>query len=64
MILGQKQKLLEDTLNVMQWMSNEVFDEFVQTMIADRPELLTRLQRNIDRVQRRKQRVKLLTENK
>ncbi len=47
--MGQKQKLFEDTANVLEWMNDENFREFVGTLVEDRPELIRRLQREIAR---------------
>jgi hypothetical protein len=47
--LGQKQKLFEDTANVLEWLSDENFREFVGALVEDRPELVRRLQREIAR---------------
>ena len=45
--MGQKQKLFEDTANVLEWMNDENFREFVSGLIEDRPQLVQRLQREI-----------------
>ena len=47
--MGQKQKLFEDTANVLEWLSDENFREFVGTLVEDRPKLVRRLQREIAR---------------
>jgi hypothetical protein len=51
--MGQKQKLFEDTLNVMEWMNDENFREFVIEMINDRPLLVRRLQKEIQRAEKK-----------
>ena len=47
--MGQKQKLFEDTANVLEWLSDENFREFVAGLVNDRPHLVRRLQREIAR---------------
>jgi len=56
--MGQKQKLFEDTANVMEWMNDENFREFVNGIVQQRPMLLQRLQKEIARSEK-----KLLTRN-
>jgi hypothetical protein len=51
--LGQKQKLFEDTANVLEWMNDENFREFVSEIVADRPELTKRIQREIARAEKK-----------
>jgi hypothetical protein len=51
--LGQKQKLFEDTANVMEWMNDENFREFVGEMVQSRPHLVARLTKEIARVERK-----------
>jgi len=57
LILGQKQKLFEDTANVLEWMNDENFREFVIGIVAHRPHLVKRLQREVARTEK-----KLLTQ--
>jgi len=56
--MGQKQKLFEDTANVLEWMNDENFREFVSALVEDRPLLVQRLQREIAKREK-----KLLTKN-
>lgn len=56
--MGQKQKLFEDIVTAMEWMSKENFREFVAMMTDDHPEITARLQKEITRAER-----KLLTNN-
>ena len=56
--MGQKQKLFEDTANVLEWMNDENFREFVAGLVEDRPLLVQRLQREIAKREK-----KLLTKN-
>jgi hypothetical protein len=51
--MGQKQKLFEDTANVLEWMNDDNFREFVRTLIADRPDLVKRLQKEINSNQKK-----------
>ena len=51
--MGQKQKLFEDTADVLEWLSDENFREFVGALVEDRPELVQRLQREIARRERK-----------
>lgn len=51
--MGQKQKLFEDTANVMEWMNDENFREFVGEMVQSRPHLVARLTKEIARVERK-----------
>jgi hypothetical protein len=55
--MGQKQKLFEDTANVLEWMNDENFREFVIGIVAHRPHLVKRLQREVARTEK-----KLLTQ--
>lgn len=56
--MGQKQKLFEDIVTAMEWMSKENFREFVVMMSDQHPEITARLQKEITRAER-----KLLTNN-
>jgi hypothetical protein len=51
--MGQKQKLFEDTANVLEWMNDENFREFVADCVANRPHLVKRLQREVARSERK-----------
>ena len=51
--MGQKQKLFEDTADVMEWMNDENFREFVISIVEDRPQLVRRLQKEIDRASKK-----------
>jgi hypothetical protein len=51
--MGQKQKLFEDTANVLEWMNDENFREFVIELVADRPLLVRRLQKEIQRAEKK-----------
>ena len=51
--MGQKQKLFEDTAQVLEWMDDCVFREFVSGLVAERPQLIQRLMKEVGRVQRR-----------
>jgi hypothetical protein len=55
--MGQKQKLFEDTANVLEWMNDENFREFVIGIVTQRPHLVKRLQREVARTEK-----KLLTQ--
>jgi hypothetical protein len=56
--MGQKQKLFEDTANVLEWMNDDVFREFVSALVEHRPQLVKRIQREIAKREK-----KLLTKN-
>jgi hypothetical protein len=51
--MGQKQKLFEDTAGAMLWMNEQSFREFVISMVADHPQLVRRLQREIARAEKK-----------
>lgn len=51
--MGQKQKLFEDTANVLEWMNDENFREFVRGLVAERPELIQRWQREVQRAEKK-----------
>lgn len=51
--MGQKQKLFEDTANVLEWLNDQNFREFVQILVADRPQLVQRLQKEISNSQKK-----------
>lgn len=56
--MGQKQKLFEDTANVLEWMNDDNFREFISELVENRPELVKRIQREVAKRER-----KLLTKN-
>ena len=56
--MGQKQKLFEDTANVLEWMNDDVFREFVAGLVEHRPQLVQRIQREVAKREK-----KLLTKN-
>lgn len=45
--MGQKQKLFEDIADAMEWMTDEVFREFVAGLVQDRAPLVQRFQREV-----------------
>jgi hypothetical protein len=51
--MGQKQKLFEDTANVLEWMNDENFREFVLGLTEHRPVLVRRLQRELARAEKK-----------
>jgi hypothetical protein len=51
--MGQRQKLFEDTANVLEWMNDENFREFVSDLTLHNPQLIRRLQREIARAEKK-----------
>ena len=51
--MGQKQKLFEDTANVLDWMSPENFREFVSKLVSEHPDVIKRLKHEIERAEKK-----------
>jgi hypothetical protein len=51
--MGQRDKLFEDVANCLEWMSPENFREFVIGVVEDRPLLIKKLRKEIDRAERK-----------
>jgi hypothetical protein len=51
--MGQRDKLHEDTANVLEWMNDENFRDFVVSMVEDRPLLVKRLQKELARAEKK-----------
>ena len=51
--MGQRDKLFEDVADCLEWMSDENFREWVMGVAEDRPMLIRRLQKEIDRANKK-----------
>jgi hypothetical protein len=51
--MGQRDKLHDDTANVLEWMNDENFRDFVRTIVEDRPLLVRRLQKELARAEKK-----------
>lgn len=51
--MGQRDKLFEDTVSVLEWMSDENFKEFVRIVTEDHRGLTKRLRREMDRAEKK-----------
>ena len=51
--MGQRDKLFEDTANVLEWMNDDNFRSFVAMITEDRPDLQRRLQKEIARAEKK-----------
>lgn len=56
--MGQRDKLLDDVANCLDWMTPENFRSFVIAISEDRPELVQRLKKELARAEK-----KLLTKS-
>jgi hypothetical protein len=51
--MGQRDKLLDDVANCLDWMSPENFRSFVVAITEDRPLLVARLKKEIARAEKK-----------
>jgi hypothetical protein len=51
--MGQRDKLFEDVADCLEWMSDENFREFVTGVSLERPGLVRRLRKELDRAERK-----------